>query len=150
MLQPAILSVSRRDLLRGTGALVVGFALPVAAEAAAMTGPDTAAKPPLTPDQLDSFIAVRQDGSAIAFFGKTDSAQGVDVGIAQIVADELDLPAERVEVVMGDTARTVNQGGASGSTGLERGGVALRFAAAEARRLLSTWRRSIWVCRRRR
>jgi CO/xanthine dehydrogenase Mo-binding subunit len=102
----------------------------------ALAAEDAAAKPALTPDQLDSLIAVRQDGSAIAFFGKTDSAQGVDVGIAQIVADELDLPSERVEVVMGDTARTVNQGGASGSTGLERGGVSLRFAAAEARRLL--------------
>ena len=93
-------------------------------------------RPLLVPEQLDSFIAVRQDGKAVAYFGKTDSAQGVDVAIAQIVADELDMQAEQVEVVMGDTARTVNQGGASGSTGLERGGVTLRNAAAEARRLL--------------
>ncbi len=79
---------------------------------------------------------MRQDGSAIAYFGKTDSAQGTDVGIAQIVADELDLPCGRVAVVMGDTARTVNQGGASGSTGLELGGATMRLVAAEARRVL--------------
>ena len=71
-----------------------------------------------------------------AFFGKMDMGQGVDISIAQIVADELDLPIERVDVVMGDTALTVNQGGASGSTAIERGANPLRSAAAEARRIL--------------
>jgi len=37
---------------------------------------------------------------------------------------------------MGDTALTANQGGASGSTGVERAGIPLRNAAAEARRIL--------------
>jgi nicotinate dehydrogenase subunit B len=37
---------------------------------------------------------------------------------------------------MGDTACTVNQGGASGSTGIQKGGIPLRNAAAEARRIL--------------
>ena len=37
---------------------------------------------------------------------------------------------------MGDTALTCNQGGASGSTGIQRGGMTLRNAAAEARRIL--------------
>src|SRR5262249_5827496 len=50
---------------------------------------------------------------------------------AQIVAGELDVPLERVSVMMGDTAWTVNQGGASGSTGVEKGGIPLRTAAAE-------------------
>ena len=37
---------------------------------------------------------------------------------------------------MGDTATSVNQGGASGSTGLQLGGKQMRMAAAEARRVL--------------
>ncbi len=37
---------------------------------------------------------------------------------------------------MGDTATSVNQGGASGSTGIQRGGMQMRMAAAEARRVL--------------
>ena len=37
---------------------------------------------------------------------------------------------------MGDTATSVNQGGASGSTGLQEGGKQMRAAAAEARRIL--------------
>jgi nicotinate dehydrogenase subunit B len=46
------------------------------------------------------------------------------------------VPLERVSVVMGDTLWTVNQSGASGSTGVQKGGIALRNAAAEARRVL--------------
>src|SRR5215813_658793 len=51
--------------------------------------------------------------------------------IAQIVAGELDVPLERVSVMMGDTAWTMNQGGASGSTRVQKGGIPLRTAAAE-------------------
>jgi nicotinate dehydrogenase subunit B len=35
-------------------------------------------------------------------------------------------------VMMGDTATSVNQGGASGSTGIQMGGKQMRMAAAEA------------------
>src|SRR5262249_9027367 len=54
----------------------------------------------------------------------------------QIVAEELDVPFGRVKVIMGDTATSVNQGGASGSTGIQLGGKQMRVAAAEARRVL--------------
>jgi nicotinate dehydrogenase subunit B len=129
------LSIARRDLLKAAGALVVAIATPaVIGEALAQSGSET--KPPLQPTQLDSWIAVHADGSVTAFFGKMDMGQGVDVAIGQIVAEELDVSPARVKVVMGDTAVTVNQGGASGSTGVERGGIPLRNAAAEARRIL--------------
>jgi nicotinate dehydrogenase subunit B len=128
-------AVARRALLKGAGALVVTIATPrLVREALAQAG--ASAKPPLAPTQLDSWIAVQEDGGVTAYFGKMDMGQGVDVAIGQIVADELDVAPARVKVVMGDTALTVNQGGASGSTGIERGGVPLRNAAAEARRIL--------------
>jgi CO/xanthine dehydrogenase Mo-binding subunit len=127
------LSIDRRSLFKGTGALVVSIGFP-SCFAAAETG--STVKPPLSPDQLDSWLAIKAEGSVIAYFGKMDMGQGVDVAIAQIVAEELDVPLARVNVVMGDTAWTVNQGGASGSTGVQKGGIALRNAAAEARRVL--------------
>src|SRR5204863_9512572 len=83
-----------------------------------------------------SWIAILPDGRVNAFYGKMDMGQGVDVGIAQIVAEELDLGADKVIVLMGDTATSCNQGGASGSTGISNGGRLLRRAAAEARRIL--------------
>ena len=127
------LPIDRRSLFKGTGALVISIGIPGGFATAA---PGAAVKPPLAPDQIDSWLAIKSDGDVIAYFGKMDMGQGVDVAIAQIVAEELDVPLARVEVVMGDTALTVNQGGASGSTGVQKGGIALRNAAAEARRVL--------------
>ena len=54
----------------------------------------TPTKPPLMPDQLDSWIAINADGTVTAFFGKMDMGQGVDTAIGQIVAEELDVPFE--------------------------------------------------------
>ena len=53
-----------------------------------------------------------------------------------MVADELDVAFGRVRIVMSDTARTLNMGGASGALGVSRSGMHLRSCAAEARRLL--------------
>ncbi len=130
-------SLSRRFLLLAGSALLVGFsASPILAETAAAATAAGAVRPKLSPEQLDSFIALQPDGKFVAYYGKMDPGQGVDIAIGQIVAEELDVPASSVRVIQGDTAQTVNQGGASGSTGVEKAGVTLRFAAAEARRVL--------------
>src|SRR6266705_57208 len=132
------LSLSRREFLKASGALVVSAAGPafigetLAQPAAVSTG----SKPPLVPTELDSWVAITPDGRVTAFFGKMDMGQSLDIAIAQIVADELDVDVAKVDVVMGDTALTCNQGGASGSTGIQTGARPLRSAAAEARRLL--------------
>src|SRR5499433_3490805 len=131
-------SVSRRALLKAGGALVVsiGTAVPLDTALAAGEALAQGAKPPLMPDQLASFIAVNADGTVSAFFGKMDMGQGLFVAIGQMVAEELDVPFKAVKVIMGDTATSVNQGGASGSTGIQLGGKQMRVAAAEARRVL--------------
>jgi nicotinate dehydrogenase subunit B len=130
---------SRRTLLKAGGALVVSIGAPLPFEVAHADDAlslSTTAKPALTPDQLSSYIAVNADGTISAFFGKMDMGQGLFVAVGQIVAEELDVPFDRVKVFMGDTATSVNQGGASGSTGLQEGGKQMRVAAAEARRVL--------------
>jgi CO/xanthine dehydrogenase Mo-binding subunit len=129
---------SRRAILKGTGALVVSVGMPVGLDTvlAIRAAQAQGARPPLTPDQLSSYIAVNADGTVSAFFGKMDMGQGLFVAIGQIVAEEVDVSFGAVKVFMGDTATSVNQGGASGSTGIQRGGVQMRMAAAEARRVL--------------
>ncbi|HSQ03753.1 MAG TPA: molybdopterin cofactor-binding domain-containing protein [Burkholderiales bacterium] len=130
------ISISRREFLKTSGALVVSVGVPGSVANALGEASAVGGKPALLPNELDSWIAVLPDGNVTAFFGKMDMGQGVDVAIAQIVAEELDVAFDKVSVVMGDTAYTCNQGGASGSTGIQRGGMALRNAAAEARRVL--------------
>lgn len=129
---------SRRSFLKASGALIVSFTTPGLAQlaVAADTADTAVGKPPLVPDQLDSWIAVLSDGSVTAYFGKMDMGQGVDTAVAQMVAEELDVAFDKVDIIMGDTALTCNQGGASGSTGIFLGGMALRNAAAEARLVL--------------
>ena len=129
---------TRRSVLLGGGALVVSVGAAVSLETllAVTDAHAQAVKPPLTPDQLSSYIAVNADGTVVAYFGKMDMGHGLHVAIAQIVAEELDVPFKSVKVLMGDTATSVNQGGASGSTGIQLGGKQMRVAAAEARRVL--------------
>jgi nicotinate dehydrogenase subunit B len=128
---------SRRAMLKAGGALVVSVGTPLGFDFAhADDAMAAGVKPPLTPDQLSSYIAVNADGTVAAYFGKMDMGHGLFVAVGQIVAEELDVPFKSVKVFMGDTATSVNQGGASGSTGLQDGGKQMRVAAAEARRVL--------------
>ncbi|MGO8908369.1 MAG: molybdopterin cofactor-binding domain-containing protein [Bradyrhizobium sp.] len=131
-------SLTRRSVLLGGGALVVSIGAGVTLETVLSIGQAYAqgARPPLTPDQLSSYIAVNADGGVSAYFGKMDMGHGLHVAIGQIVAEELDVAFKSVKVLMGDTATSVNQGGASGSTGIQLGGKQMRMAAAEARRVL--------------
>src|ERR1700730_4693533 len=131
-------SFSRRSVLLGGGALVVSVGAGVTLETVLSIGQAYAqgAKPPLTPDQLSSYIAVNADGRVAAYFGKMDMGHGLHVAIGQIVAEELDVPFGSVRVFMADTATSVNQGGASGSTGIQLGGKQMRMPAAEPRRVL--------------
>jgi CO/xanthine dehydrogenase Mo-binding subunit len=129
---------SRRSVLKAGGAFVVSLGMPVGLDTvlAVNSAHAQGARPPLVPTELASYIAVNQDGTVSAFFGKMDMGQGLFVAIGQMVAEELDVPFKAVKVIMGDTGTSVNQGGASGSTGVQRGGIQMRAAAAEARRVL--------------
>ncbi len=132
---------SRRAMLKTGGALVVSVGMPIGLDAVLAISESSAqgaaaVKPPLTPDQLSSYVAVNADGTVAAYFGKMDMGHGLHVAIGQIVAEELDVPFRAVKVFMGDTANSVNQGGASGSTGIQFGGKQMRMASAEARRVL--------------
>jgi nicotinate dehydrogenase subunit B len=129
---------SRRAVLKATGALVVsvgaGLGLETLIDHRAALAQNI--KPPLMPDQLSSYVAVQADGHVMAYFGKMDMGHGLTAAIGQIVAEELDVPFHAVKVDLANTATSVNQGGASGSTGIQDGGKQMRVAAAEARRVL--------------
>ncbi|HEV7802562.1 MAG TPA: molybdopterin cofactor-binding domain-containing protein [Burkholderiales bacterium] len=126
--------MNRRTFLTSAGALVVSVSLP--AGKASASSATKASRLGLKPDQLSSYISINPDGSAVGWVGKVDMGQGTDIGWIKLIAEELDLPPERMSMVQGHTEMTVDQGGASGSTGVWRAGAALRNAAAEARQAL--------------
>ena len=128
--------LSRRAFLAAGGALVVSFRLPVRAGAQSAPGTDRFLGKPVAPDLVDSYLAVHADGSLTIFVGKVDIGTGGRIAMRQIVAEELDVPPERIAMIEGDTALTPNQGATAGSYGIARGGTQLRQAAATARQAL--------------
>jgi Aerobic-type carbon monoxide dehydrogenase, large subunit CoxL/CutL homologs len=82
------------------------------------------------------WLLVRPDGNVTAFAGKVEYGQNIRTGLAMEVADELRLPIERVEVVLGDTDLTPWDMGTFGSQSTARVGLQLRLAAAAARETL--------------
>jgi CO/xanthine dehydrogenase Mo-binding subunit len=127
-------SFSRRDLLKGGGALIVGFSIAGAPSPLSAAGGDVAGPP--DPIAIDSWIAVHSDNTATVFFGKIEMGQGATTGLLQIAAEELDLDMSQVKAVRIDTNVTPNQGATSSSSSIHRGGPPLRAAAAEARQAL--------------
>ena len=132
-------SPSRREFLKTSGMLVVGFS------AAAVAGPFAAqasaqAARGLYPDpdfhQLDSWIVIHQDNTATFFVGKTDCGQGTGTAFRQMMSDELDIAFKDTTCVMGTTDITVDQGGSGGSDAIQVDGWPMRRVAAEARRVL--------------
>src|SRR5262244_4289457 len=97
-------SLSRRQFLKGTGALIVSFnflpSMP-SAFGQATVGPGIDADP----TSLDSWLAIAQDGTVTVFSGKVDLGTGVETALAQMVAEELDVPFKQVKMASTDTAR---------------------------------------------
>jgi CO/xanthine dehydrogenase Mo-binding subunit len=146
MLPQTPASISRRDLLKAGGAIVVSFAFAVAPrrsegrsedQGAAQTpaSSDNTARP-LDPGEVDGLLAIHADGSVTLYTSKVDVGTGLRIALAQMAAEELGVAPTRVSVVEGDTSLCPDQGGTGGSTGLTRGGTEIRAAAATARRAL--------------
>lgn len=86
--------------------------------------------------RLDQWLKFNPDQSITLAIGRVELGQGVLTAIAQIAAEELDVAFTRIRVVSGDTAIVPNEGVTSGSRSINEGGMAVRYACAEARHLL--------------
>ena len=130
------LELSRRGLLRGGGALIIGFPLagPALAQSAEAARGATAGPP--DPNAIDTWIAIHADNTASIYTGKCELGQGNTTGLIQIAAEQLDLDLRQITAERIDTNMTPDQGPTSASTSIYRGGPQLRAAAAEARQEL--------------
>ncbi len=108
------------------GEVAIGFPPPRASYASAAYG-NTQPEAPKA-----RWLTVRPDGTAVAYAGKVEYGQGIRTGLAIEVADELRLPLEAVEVVLGDTDLVPWDMGTFGSQSTARAGLQLRKAAATA------------------
>src|SRR5437660_1607589 len=129
--------LDRRTFLKAGGALIVTTAVPGAVvgaltEAAAAAVP----YPALDPTALATWLTIHADGSVTARSGHVELGHGVQTGLAQIVAEELDVPIGRITMILGHTNQTPDQGDTAGSTSIRVAGAQLRQIAAEGRAAL--------------
>ena len=83
--------------------------------------------------RLSRWLRFSADGTVTITPGKVEIGQGILTALAQIAADELDLPTSRVRVAAAATPASPNEGVTSGSLSIQESGTAIRHACAEAR-----------------
>src|SRR5688572_22274032 len=97
-----------------------------------------AEKPPALSDakRLSQRVHFERDGTVSIASGKVELGQGTLTALAQIAADELDVPLEKIRMLPASTAYSPDEGVTSGSLSIQDGVKALRVACAELRALL--------------
>jgi len=88
------------------------------------------------PEDFNAFLRIGEDGRVSGFSGKVEYGQGIITSLAQMLAEELDVPMESVDMVMGDTDLCPWDMGTFGSMTTRVFGPAFRAAAAEAKAVL--------------
>ena len=126
---------SRRAFIKGTGALIVSFSMGGAlrtleaqrAPAGAFGDNGAPDSPPAS--EVDSWIAIGSDGSVTAYTGKEELGQGMSTAQTQLVAEEMCVPLNRVNLIAADTSMCPDQGVTSGSQSflVSRGGFRLHI-----------------------
>ncbi len=128
-----ILDHERRDFLKKMGLLGGGIIIyctignPVKSIAQPGFGP---------PPDFNTFIRIGTEERVTCFIGKVDMGQGTITSFPQIIADELDVGYDVVDMVMGDTDTCPWDIGTGGSMAIRILGVQVRGAAAEAKGVL--------------
>ena len=124
---------TRADFLNATGVLLVVRDPPPANPPA----PGQPAAVPGNPAEgVEILLSLWEDGRVIALHGHVDLGTGLQTAFAQIVAEELDVQLEQVEVILGDTGTAPNQGPTIASGSIQNHAAPLRAAAAQARQHL--------------
>ena len=121
------LQMDRREFLKLTGGVLVLFTI---GDTAAFA--QGRARPGL-PADFNAFLRIGEDGRVSCYTGKIEMGQGIYTSLGQMLADELDVPLDSVDMVMGDTDLCPWDAGTWGSLSTRGFGPFLRAAAAEAR-----------------
>jgi nicotinate dehydrogenase subunit B len=126
--------VSRRDFMKlmGGGVLVC-VSIPDAFLFQEVQGRRFRAR---EPEDFNAYLHIAEDGQVSCLTGKIEMGQGVVTSLAQMLAEELDVPLKSVKMVMGDTDLCPWDMGTFGSRTTKFFGPLLRKAAAEAREVL--------------
>ncbi len=125
--------MERRDFFKLVGGGIIVFFLP---RCKSEDTPAASVWDRSIPTDYNAFIHINEDGTIKCHVGKIEMGQGIIISLVQVMADELNVPMEKIKLVMGDTDLCPWDEGTYGSLTIRVLGPRLRAAAAEARGVL--------------
>src|SRR6266478_1665926 len=118
----------------GAGVLVVSILKPTAWSQE--SGRTRAGKGDALPREIDAWLHIGENDRVTVYTGKVEVGQNIRTSLSQAVAEELHLPLEKIDLVMGDTQLTPFDMGTFGSRTTPTMNLQLRKVAAAACDLL--------------
>jgi CO/xanthine dehydrogenase Mo-binding subunit len=88
------------------------------------------------PKEIDAWLHIGESGKVTVYTGKAEMGQNIRTSLSQAVAEELHVPIDKIEMVMGDTQLTPFDMGTFGSRTTPTMNLQLRKVAAAARERL--------------
>jgi isoquinoline 1-oxidoreductase len=139
---------TRREFCRALGAGLVVFALKDALVAQESGGGRQRGGNQQTPQELGAWLHIGEDGKVTVYTGKVEVGQDIRTSLTQVVAEELRVPMETIQLVMGDTDLTPFDQGTFGSRTTPTMSPQLRRVAAAAREHLIDLAAETWKVER--
>ena len=131
-------SLSRREFLKRMGLLGGGLIIysTIGDLTAQARAPRVGYAGSNVPTDFNAFLRIGIDNRVTCFVGKIEMGQGPITSFAQMLAEELDVAYESVDMVMGDTDRCPWDAGTWGSLSTRYYGIFVKEAAGEAKGVL--------------
>jgi len=130
-MKPDVLRFTRRDFLAAHGLFIL-----IPLEETLAQEPARLPARPGYPEDFNAYLRIAPDERVTCYVGKVELGQGSKTALAQLLAEELDVALDAVDMVMGDTDLCPWDMGTFGSLSIRQFGPVLRTAAAQARAVL--------------
>jgi nicotinate dehydrogenase subunit B len=128
--------LDRREFFKFLGAGVLVVSLARHAALAQESGGARRGGDHSLPENIDAWLHIGESGKVTVYTGKVEVGQNIRTSLSQAVAEELHVPMEKIEIVMGDTHLTPFDIGTFGSLTTPTMNLQLRRVAAAARDML--------------
>lgn len=139
--------IDRRQFLKRLGVLGGGIVVTMAiGDPLALARAPRSGRAASYPVDFNAYLRIGTDERVVCLVGKIEMGQGVVTSLPQMLADELDVSYDAVDIIMGDTDLCPWDIGTFGSLSTRHFGVFLREAAAEARGVLKELAAEYLLC----
>lgn len=133
---PYRFDLGRRDFFKFLGAGLVVVSVLKSGASAQESGGGRQRHGDSLPKEIDAWLHIGDSGKVTVYTGKVEVGQNIRTSLTQAVSEELHVPVDQIELVMGDTQLTPFDMGTFGSRTTPTMNLQLRKVASAARDVL--------------